>query len=279
MSPEALPNTAQLPSANGSAAGSPPEVPESRERFGIGGLSIQRLTMAETVRWVVRRALSEEPAVVVTSNIYHLMLAEVDPEFADLVGRCDLNVADGWPLVLASRVLRPRLHERVAGIDLVACVLDEAPPLRVAVLGGYADAAEQFAERFRERHDVVVVDSLPPGAWDTPEYRAELTQRLRAARPNLVLVGIGAPRQELLAAELQPYVAGPVICCGATIEVLGNVRRRAPGAMRHTGLEWAFRLAMEPQRLGPRYLRAGGWFVRLTAREGRRRLAGKLRTS
>jgi N-acetylglucosaminyldiphosphoundecaprenol N-acetyl-beta-D-mannosaminyltransferase len=276
MSREALPNAGQHPPrpTAGSCPSSQPAA--ERARFAIGQLRLQPLSLAETTRWVVDRALAEQPALVVTSNIYHLMLAELHPDFAELVRGCDLNVADGWPLVLASRMLRPRVPERVAGIDLVAHVLDEAPRLRVAVLGGYADAADRFAERFSGRHDIVVVDALTPGGWDTPEYRGGLLERLRAARPNMVLVGVGAPRQELLAAELRPYVAGPLICCGATIEVLGDVRPRAPGLMRHTGLEWAFRLALEPKRLGPRYFRAGGWFLRLTAREGRHRLADKL---
>jgi len=265
MSQEALPN-----------AGSPAQRAADPAQFAIGQLSLQRLSLAETTRWVVDRAVAEQPALVVTSNIYHLMLAEVRPDFAELVRRCDLNVADGWPLVLASRMLRPAVPERVAGIDLVARVLAEAPRLRVAVLGGYADAAERFADRFSDRHDIVIVDALTPGGWDTPEYREGLLGRLRAARPNMVLVGVGAPRQELLAEELRPYVAGPLICCGATIEVLADVRPRAPRLMRQTGLEWAFRMSLEPARLGPRYLRAGAWFIRVTAREGRHRLADKL---
>jgi N-acetylglucosaminyldiphosphoundecaprenol N-acetyl-beta-D-mannosaminyltransferase len=78
-----------------------------------------------------------------------------------------------------------------------------------------------------------------------------------------MLLGIGAPQQEILAHELKGAATGPIICCGAAIEVLAGMRPRAPLALQRLGLEWAFRLAIEPRRLALRYAVAGTTFLRL----------------
>jgi len=101
--------------------------------------------------------------------------------------------------------------------------------------------------------------------------------RLAAARPNLVLVGLGVPKQELLADRLRPYVAGPVLCCGATIPVLAGAVRRAPAPVRRFGVEWAYRIGQSPVRMAPRYVRTGSWFFWTLAREMTLRL-GRSRT-
>ena len=93
-----------------------------------------------------------------------------------------------------------------------------------------------------------------------PEGIRAISDAIGAACPNLTLIGIGAPRQELLADSLRRRVCGPIVCCGAAIEVLAGDTPRAPAVLRKTGLEWAFRLIREPRRLGPRYLAAGTSF-------------------
>jgi exopolysaccharide biosynthesis WecB/TagA/CpsF family protein len=104
-----------------------------------------------------------------------------------------------------------------------------------------------------------------------------MRHKLSLTRPNLVLVGIGAPRQELLSDRLRDVVCGPIIGCGQTIDVLGGARARAPRVLQAAGLEWAFRMTMEPRRLGRRYAVAGFWFIRLLGRELRhkRRSGGR----
>jgi N-acetylglucosaminyldiphosphoundecaprenol N-acetyl-beta-D-mannosaminyltransferase len=234
----------------------------------LGNLVLSPVDVAAAVSWVVEAAHAERPAVVVTSNIHHLHLADTDPEFRRVVAGADLNVADGWPLVAASRLVAgTSLPGRVAGVDLVDAILTSSAHLRIAVLGGPPGAASRLADRLRERHDVVLVDELPKGAWEREEQRATLERRVSAARPTLTLIGIGAPRQELLAATLIDVVAGPIICCGATIEFLAGVRARAPRGIQALGLEWAFRMLLEPRRLAPRYARAAATFVRLLLRE------------
>jgi N-acetylglucosaminyldiphosphoundecaprenol N-acetyl-beta-D-mannosaminyltransferase len=231
-------------------------------RCRLGGLELDALSPDEAVAAVVALVRKRTPALVVTSHIHHLWLAERDGAFRDVLAGATYNFADGWPIVAASRLLGTPLPGRVAGIDLVARVLAGAEGARVAILGGAPGAAEALAARTR---DVVLVDPLPPPLDDTALDAA--VAAVRDAQPELVLVGLGAPRQELLAQRLVEVARGPVIGCGAAIEVLGGLRPRAPKAFQLVGLEWAFRMALEPRRLLPRYAGDGANFCRVLARE------------
>jgi N-acetylglucosaminyldiphosphoundecaprenol N-acetyl-beta-D-mannosaminyltransferase len=242
-------------------------VSDAAPPFRFGSLDLAPFTSAETADWIEQRAIEGTPCIVVTSNISHLRLAQVHAEFRDVVRRSELNVADGWPLVLASRLLRKPVPARVAGIDLVDAVLSSPTCFRLAVLGGPPGAAEELGRRASPTNDVVFVDPLPRGRWDRAGAIGSLRDAVAAARPNLVLIGLGPPRQELLADVLRTAVEGPIICCGASIEVLAGLRPRAPRSLQRSGLEWAFRLALEPRRLAARYARSGFWFLRVLVRE------------
>lgn len=236
----------------------------------FGQLELAPLTLGATEEWIAARAAEGRSCVVVTSNINHLRLAEVDQRFQEVVRRSELNIADGWPLVLASRLLGRPVPSRVAGIDLVARLLARGG-FRLAVLGGPPNAAAALADRVAASSEVVLVDPLARGAWETPAAIRALARRTAGARPNLVLIGIGPPRQEFLADALRDAVGGPIICCGASIEVLAGLRPRAPRWMQAMGLEWAFRLLLEPRRLGPRYGLAASHFLLVLTRDLARR--------
>lgn len=230
--------------------------------FDFRGLRLAGLELEEAIDWITAQARARNQAIVVTPNINHLHLVQVSHQAREAIGGADLQLADGWPIVAASRILREPLPARVAGIDLVERLVDSDEEFRVAILGGPSDAALRLADRARRSNEVVLVDELRPG-WDQEELRSQLAQRLAAAAPDLTLVGIGAPRQEILAHELKRAVSGPIVCCGAAIEVLAGMRPRAPRVVQRLGLEWAFRLAIEPRRLARRYLLAGVTFARL----------------
>jgi N-acetylglucosaminyldiphosphoundecaprenol N-acetyl-beta-D-mannosaminyltransferase len=234
------------------------------ERFEFGPLSLAPLDPPAAVAWIVNAACSGQRSVVVTSNIHHLRLASIDSAFRAVVANAELNVADGWPLVAASKLLPgPSLPGRVAGVDLVDRVLRSTADLRVALLGGPPGAARRLAERVGDRHDVVLVNELPRDHWNREGGLDPLAANLALAAPNLTLIGIGAPKQELLASRLRDVVAGPIVCCGAAIEILAGIRPRAPRIVQRLGLEWGFRILLEPQRLGPRYSRSAGAFLRV----------------
>lgn len=234
--------------------------------FEFGGLRLARMDLGDAVDWITAEAIARNPGVVVTPNINHLHLVHQSPEAQTAIGDANLQLADGWPIVAASRILGEGLPERVAGIDLVERLVDGDVNFSIAVLGGPAGSADKLAERAERTNHVTLVDELSPG-WDRPERMAALVDRITRARPNLTFLGIGAPRQEVLAHEIKHAVAGPIVCCGAAIEVLAGVRPRAPHLLQQLGLEWAFRLAIEPRRLYRRYGVSAMTFLRLmTAR-------------
>ena len=234
------------------------------EHVRFGPLSLAQLDASRAVEWVIDAASTGRASIVVTSNIHHLRLAEVDPAFRAVLEQAALNVADGWPLVAASKILRgPTLPERVAGVDLVENVLADAAKLQLAILGGPPGAATRLAQLAAERHDVVLVDELAKGRWEREEELSALEAALARAAPNVTLIGIGAPKQELLASRLVEVVSGPIVCCGAAIEIVAGVRPRAPRAVQRIGLEWAFRILLEPRRLVPRYVRSAATFFRI----------------
>lgn len=240
----------------------------------FGGLRLAPFTVDETLAWILAAVTERRSCVVVTSNIHHLRLAQDDARFEAVVGRAELNVADGWPLVAGTRLFSSvRAPERIAGIDLVGRLLaQEAVGLRLAILGGPPGSAKALASRIAAVHDVVYLNPLPKGRWDTLDGLTILRADLESAGPTLTLIGIGAPRQELLADSLRDVLSGPAIGCGAALEVLGGFRPRAPRLLQAMGLEWAFRLGLEPRRLLPRYVSASRAFVRAVVAElGRRR--------
>jgi N-acetylglucosaminyldiphosphoundecaprenol N-acetyl-beta-D-mannosaminyltransferase len=250
----------------------PMEAPlyENDRRFHFGGLQLAVLDLDGAVRWIVQRSRDKLPASVVTPNINHLHLRRTSPAAQQAIDAADMQLADGWPLILGSRLLDGGLPGRIAGIDLVERLVDGGFGARLAILGGPGDSATILATRAASGNSIVLVDELSPG-WERSDRLRGLRDRLREAAPDLVLIGVPAPRGEILARQIQDVVQGPVVNCGAAVEVLAGFRPRAPQAFQRLGMEWAFRLGMEPRRLARRYLVSAVTFLRVMVAESAHR--------
>ncbi|MGY1727510.1 WecB/TagA/CpsF family glycosyltransferase [Geodermatophilus sp. SYSU D01062] len=242
------------------AVTSPPADPFSVRLCTVGGTDIAALTEDAVVRRVLDGWADGEGGWIVTVNVDILRLAARDAEMARLVSGATLAVADGMPLVWASRLAGDPLPARVTGASLVDTLAEAAARAgrSVYLLGGDPGVPEAAAAALAERHpgtEVVGTDSPPYGFDRSEEQVAAVVDRVVAAQPDLVLVGLGFPKQERLIARLRPLLpAAWLLGCGAGIPFAAGQYRRAPGVLQRIGAEWVHRLALEPRRLARRYL-------------------------
>jgi N-acetylglucosaminyldiphosphoundecaprenol N-acetyl-beta-D-mannosaminyltransferase len=183
-------------------------------------------------------------------------------------------LADGTPVLWSSRLLNRPLPERVAGSDLVPCLFEASSmdePLRVYLLGAASGVAERAAANIVRRWPAVEVVGTysPPLGFDKSTAENEsILSRIANANPSVLIVGLGAPKQELwVHAHRERLAAKVALCVGATIDFLAGERSRAPIWMRDAGLEWLYRVGTEPKRLAARYAKDALIFPRLLARE------------
>jgi N-acetylglucosaminyldiphosphoundecaprenol N-acetyl-beta-D-mannosaminyltransferase len=197
---------------------------------------------------------------LITANLDFLRRHVQDPEMRALYDAADVRVADGMPLLWAARLQGDPLPERVAGSTLVGQIAERAARegRSLYFLGGAPGASARAAEVLCQRLPALhVVGSSSPQLSDppTPDQIAPLGAELLRLRPDLVLVGLGSPKQERLIRELRPLLpASWMMGVGISFSFLAGDVRRAPVWMQRTGLEWIHRLAQEPRRLARRYL-------------------------
>jgi N-acetylglucosaminyldiphosphoundecaprenol N-acetyl-beta-D-mannosaminyltransferase len=238
---------------------------ESFERVDLDGTGFDRITEVEVVA-VVREALAEgRGGRIITPNID--ILRQVQAGGRAYLDDADLIVADGMPLVWASKLSGTPLPERVAGSSLIWSLSEGLgrDGRSVFVIGGQpaTPAAANGAARAAARL-AASCPGLRIAGTRCPEYGferdrfayAEFRDAVRAARPDLVFVGLGFPKQEKVITRLRAELPRTwFIGCGAAVNFVAGDVGRAPRWMQRTGLEWAHRLGSEPRRLATRYLK------------------------
>lgn len=214
--------------------------------------------------------------VVVTPNVNHVVLLERHEGLRDAYRHAALITVDGAPLVWSAALLGVALPGRVAGSDLVPALFAaarERGPVTAYLLGAGPGVAERAAANIIARYpgvEVVGTYSPPFGFERDPGETAAILARVEAVRPDLLVIGLGAPKQEVWANEHRAAIAAKVaLCVGATIDFLADAQPRAPVWMQRCGLEWAFRVGREPRRLATRYLHDGLHFPRIVWRAWR----------
>lgn len=229
-------------------------------RSWVWGLPLVPWTRAEAVEAVITLIEAGRPSFFITANLHYAMLSNQSPELQRVNDRAAFLLADGTPLVWASRWQGVRLPERVAGSDLIFDLCEEAAArgLGVFLLGGPAGVAEEASLRLQERYSSlrVVGTACPPHRPLSVEEQSNLTSQIREARPDLLFVAFGQPKGELWIDQHLESLKVPVsVQIGASLEFVNGRIRRAPRWMQRSGLEWAYRTWLEPRRLAPRYAR------------------------
>ncbi len=199
-------------------------------------------------------------------DVHCIMQSYRRPEVRQAYNSADACMPDGMPLTWVGRLRGCRTMSRVYGPDLMLALLELASKSGQTnfFLGGAEGVADELRDRMERRFPglSVVGTYSPPFRSLTPDEKTALVGEINSLRPDLLWVGLGAPKQDLFMAEYHRLVNCKVmIGVGAAFDFHTDRIRQAPRWMMKSGLEWTFRLFMEPRRLGPRYLRHNPAFV------------------
>jgi N-acetylglucosaminyldiphosphoundecaprenol N-acetyl-beta-D-mannosaminyltransferase len=255
-----------------------PLAPPARDRLRLGALEVDRVSFRGALERIDALVAAGLGGRVYTPNVDHVVLAERHLEFREAYAGAALSLADGAPIVWAARLLGRPLPERVAGSDLMWPLAEWAAGKgwRVYLLGAGPGVAEDAARRLRHRLGLEVVGTDSPRIRldGGPDDSAAALARIRAARPHLLFVALGAPKQEIWLHRHRAALAGVVsLGIGAGLDFVAGRVPRAPRWMARAGLEWLWRLAREPRRLWRRYLVDDPWFAVVLWRAWRARRA------
>ncbi|GAA1388613.1 WecB/TagA/CpsF family glycosyltransferase [Luteococcus peritonei] len=244
----------------------------------VDGIPLHVLTQQETVQQVMHELDQGRGGLLLTANVdimYRLRM----PRHRDVLDGSTLIVADGMPVVWASRLQGTPLPERVTGADLVWDLSREAARRgrTVFLLGAAPGVAERAGVEFERQFpglEVVGHDAPPKGFEQDPAYMADLVARMQQLSPDLCYVALGFPKQERVALMLRESLPKTwFMGCGAALDMAAGEVRRAHPKLQDLGAEWAFRLLQEPRRLGRRYLLDDiPYAVSLVGRAGLKRL-------
>jgi len=252
----------------------------ARRRLRLGRLHVDDVTFTQALDTVAAMIAEGCGGTVFTPNVDHVVMADHDERFRRAYEAADLSLADGMPIVWASRMLGKPLPEKISGADLVLPLMERAgrEGWRVYILGGAPGVGALAAERLVGRFPRIVIagTDAPRIDMDAPaSSRTPVLERIAAARADLVLVALGAPKQELWIAEAAPELRPAVLLgVGAAVDFIAGTARRAPRWMSESGLEWLFRLAQEPRRMWTRYLVRDPEFLVIVLRDLRRLRTG-----
>jgi N-acetylglucosaminyldiphosphoundecaprenol N-acetyl-beta-D-mannosaminyltransferase len=233
----------------------------------VFGIRCFRGTLEDAVQLVLHTATSGGGGYGCLCNVHVLETAHRSPRVMRALDGARIVFPDGGPITWMQRLSDgDGPAQRVGGPDLMTAVVREGCSigLRHALYGSTNSVLERLQTNLRglcPRADVVAAIAPPFGAGRDATLGSDL-ERLRSVRPHIVWVALGAPVQELWAAEHAPALSPAfVVGVGAAFEFLSGVKRRAPGWMQQTNLEWLHRLATEPRRLGPRYVTTNSSFL------------------
>jgi len=239
-------------------------IANTTKRVRLFGAEIDLLSMSDTVKLINTWLLDSQKKCrfVVTPNVDHIVKFQTDKGLQAAYQQASLIVTDGKPVVWAANLLGVNIPGTVPGSDLVPAIFDYAQsnqqPLTVFLLGAMPGVADRAKEVIHATWPMVkVVGTLSPdfGFDKKPAVSKAICEQVNACNADLLVLGLGAPKQELwitqYASEISVKVA---LCVGATIDFIAGEKSRAPLWMQKIGLEWLHRMLSEPKRLAKRYI-------------------------
>jgi len=230
--------------------------------LGVRVHAVQIPNVVEQMKaWIAER---DGCHFIAVTGMHGVTEAQRDPHFKTILNEADLVVPDGMPLVWLGKRQGHPLRRRVYGPELMQTFCrDTASQYRHFLYGGVPGVPELLSGTLRKQFGINVVGEYsPPFRALTPDEDKEIVDRIHAANPDVLWIGLSTPKQERWMYEHRPKLRVPVVVgVGAAFDLNSGRTKQAPAWMQENGLEWSFRLFQEPRRLWRRYLINGSEFV------------------
>ena len=226
----------------------------------IKGVRIDNVTFGEAVSIIKKFIEERRPRYVVTPNVDHIIIAQRDGEFKKIYDEASLVLADGMPILWAAKFLGRPLKEKISGSDFFPrlCEVAAKEGYRLFFLGGNPEDINRAKEILEQKYHglrVVGTHSPPFGFEKDRDEERKAIDIIKEKNPDILFVALGAPKQEKWIYKHSKEINAPVsIGIGASFSFIAGRIKRAPRWMQTSGLEWLWRLMMEPKRLWRRYL-------------------------
>jgi len=239
------------------------------EKIKIGKAWVDNVTPREAIMKVGSIIDRGEKTYVVTPNLDHIVKLEEDPEFVKCYDGAGLVLADGHPVVWASKVLGTPLKELVTGSDIfpALCAHAAARGYTLFFLGGLGGVAQKAADELKKLYPQIRIVGVysPPFGFDKNEQENnKIIAMINAVKPNILFVGVGAPKQEKwMYRNMDRLQINVALGIGASFDFIAGTIKRAPKTFRNAGMEWFWRFAHEPKRLFRRYFIDSAQFIPL----------------
>ena len=245
-----------------------PRVPPPAARVDFLGVPVDGLNLAETLAAAEAAMASRRPLRQVSLNVAKFVAMRQNPELDADVRSSDLVSVDGMGIVWAARLLGIKLPGRVAGIDLFERILAlcAARGYRPFLLGARQDVLSKAVAAAEARNPGLVFAGWRNGYFDETAEGGVVSE-IKASGADCLFIGMPTPRKERFLARHAEALGVPfVMGVGGSFDVLAGAVRRAPALVQKLGLEWLYRMAQEPLRLGPRYLKTHAVLAAILAR-------------
>jgi N-acetylglucosaminyldiphosphoundecaprenol N-acetyl-beta-D-mannosaminyltransferase len=242
------------------------------QRVNILGVRVSAIDMSVAVNAVQEWIDKDERSFVCVTGVHGVMESYRDPALRNIHNAAGLVTPDGMPLVWVGRMMGFAQMNRVYGPDLMIAVCEWSVGKDYShfFYGGASQVPEKLAEELTDRFPGLKVAGTysPPFRELTPDEDKRIVEMINASGAQIVWIGISTPKQERwMSSHLKRLKVPVLIGVGAAFDIHSGLKSQAPTWMRHSGLEWLFRLATEPRRLWKRYATNNPMFVALAARQ------------
>lgn len=223
---------------------------EINMKTNIFGVLFDNYSINESVEKAIQSLDDHSPFVISTPNPEIVELARKDTEYRDVLNSSDIVTPDGIGIVYASKIIKGNIKERAAGFDIVCGIISKLNERSgsVFLFGSKPGVAEAAAEKLKNKYNNLNIVGCRNGYFDDD---TEIIKAIQESKPDLLLVCLGAPKQEKWIYKNKKILnAGIIVGAGGTLDVLAGNVKRAPDIFIKFGLEWFYRLIKEPKRLG-----------------------------